>query len=94
MNEIKHYNIKIKGKVQGVWFRFSSKEIAEQLGVSGFVQNELDDSVYIEAEGTEEQLKMFIKWCENGPEMAIVTNAEIMEGKVKNFTSFKIERRV
>jgi acylphosphatase len=49
----KHFNIRISGRVQGVFFRASTKAKAEELGISGFVQNEPDGSVYIEAEGEE-----------------------------------------
>ena len=54
---MKHYNIRIFGIVQGVYFRASTKMEADRLGVNGFVQNEMDGSVYIEAEGSAEQLK-------------------------------------
>jgi acylphosphatase len=48
---MKHINIKITGKVQGVFFRASTKAVADQIGVKGFVKNEKDGSVYVEAEG-------------------------------------------
>jgi acylphosphatase len=46
-----HVSIRISGKVQGVFFRASTKGKAEQYGINGFVRNEKDGSVYIEAEG-------------------------------------------
>jgi acylphosphatase len=48
---MKHWNIKVTGKVQGVFFRASTKAVADQLGVKGFVKNLSDGSVYIEAAG-------------------------------------------
>ncbi|WP_431293764.1 acylphosphatase [Pedobacter sp. P26] len=50
---MKHLNIKVTGKVQGVGFRETTKIIANQMMVNGFVRNEKDGSVYIEAEGEE-----------------------------------------
>lgn len=64
---MEHLNITIKGVVQGVFFRKSAQEEAYRLRIAGFVQNESDGSVYIEAEGMEEDLDEFIAWC-NGEE--------------------------
>ena len=44
---MKHLNIKVSGKFQGVWFRASTQEEAERLGVNGFVRNEEDGGVYL-----------------------------------------------
>ena len=46
----KHLNIKIYGRVQMVGFRYSAKEMADQLDIKGFAQNSPDGAVYIEAE--------------------------------------------
>ena len=48
---IKHFDITVQGKVQGVWFRDSTMKEAKRLGINGFVRNEPDGSVYVEAEG-------------------------------------------
>ncbi len=88
----KHYNIMVSGKVQGVYFRASTEVKASEFGVSGFVKNERDGSVYIEAEADEDMLKHFIEWCRHGPERAQVTNCVVKEGPLKNFTGFRIER--
>ena len=89
---IKHYKIKITGRVQGVWYRGSAQKKAKALGIKGFVKNEPDGSVYAEAEGEEVILKEFIDWCNEGPELASVKNVEINEGSVNNFNSFEILR--
>ncbi len=87
---IKHLNIKVIGKVQGVWFRKSTMESAQRLGVKGFVRNEPDGSVYIEAEGSEQQLLEFTAWCKHGPQLARVDKLEISESGLINFSSFRI----
>ncbi|WP_040535128.1 acylphosphatase [Schleiferilactobacillus shenzhenensis] len=53
-------SLHVFGRVQGVGFRWLTKMVADQLGVTGFVKNEFDGSVYIEAAGEEEPLTKFI----------------------------------
>lgn len=89
---MKHYNIIVIGKVQGVFYRQSTIEKANQLGIKGFVRNEANRNVYIEAEGEEEQLKKLIEWCMVGPSRANVTGIKFTEGEIKNFSSFEISR--
>jgi acylphosphatase len=76
--------------VQGVGFRFQAKQQADTLGISGFVRNEDDGSVSIEAEGEEEQMEQFIEWCRRGPRYARVEKVDIEEGIVKNYNMFQI----
>jgi acylphosphatase len=87
---MKHVSIRVKGKVQGVFFRASTVSAAQQFGVKGFVQNEPDGSVYIEAEGEDENVQQFIAWCQKGPPRAIVNDVEVLFGKWENFSSFSI----
>ena len=89
---MKHYNIRVKGTVQGVWYRDSARRKALELGVNGFVRNEDDGSVYIEAEGEEEALKKLTDWCRKGPERAQVDEVEVEEGAIKNFNGFERRR--
>ena len=48
---IKHVSIAVKGKVQGVFYKATTKAKADELGITGFVRNQPDKSVSIEAEG-------------------------------------------
>jgi acylphosphatase len=89
---MKHVTVWVSGKVQGVFFRASTKEQADYLGVKGFVRNEANGDVYIEAEGEENQLQEFLKWCEHGPSRARVDNLKIEEGPFKNFVRFEVAR--
>ncbi len=90
----KHYNIRVYGKVQGVFFRASARHCAERLTISGFAQNEDDGSVYIEAEGSEENLKLFEEWCHKGSERSEVSEVQTEEGAIKSFTSFEVNRGI
>lgn len=89
---MKHVSIKISGKVQGVYFRASTKDIAEKFGINGFARNEKDGSVYIAAEGEDENLKQFVAWCHQGPMHAEVQHVDLKEGSVQGFTRFEIKR--
>jgi len=87
---MKHVSIRIYGRVQGVFFRASTKELAEQLAIHGSVRNERDGSVAIEAEGDEEAISKFIEWCQKGPKLAMVDRCDVTEGEVQNINGFSI----
>lgn len=87
-----HYNIKVKGKVQGVWFRDSTRNKALELGVTGFVRNEPDGSVYLEAEGGQEELEQLKTWCATGPPRANVEQVIATAGDFVGFGGFEIRR--
>lgn len=87
---MKHIKLKIKGRVQGVWYRKSTYVEANRLGLMGFVRNEPDGTVYAEAEGEEDVLDALISWCKVGPRLARVSEVEIEEGPMENFTSFEV----
>ncbi len=77
MEAVKHIHIIISGRVQGVWFRSSTKEKADELGIKGWVRNLPNREVEIEAQGGILPLEKFIEWCHSGPPGADVTNVEI-----------------
>ena len=89
---MQHINIIIRGKVQGVFFRHGTKAVADQLGVRGFVRNEEDGSVYIEAEADEWILDNFLDWCNEGPDRAEVETVEKMEAELQGFNNFIIKK--
>lgn len=81
----------IFGRVQGVFFRKSTKEKADELGVLGWVRNDSDGSVEIMAVGEKEILEKFIKWCKKGPPLAKVENVEADWSKASSdFEEFSI----
>lgn len=90
---MKHINIKVIGKVQGVFFRASTKAVADQMGVKGKVKNEKDGSVLIEAEADEVTLEMFVEWCNKGPEKANVEQVKVEEGELQNYTNFVVIKK-
>ena len=82
----------IEGRVQGVWFRGSTKETADALGVTGWVRNLPDGRVEAFAEGDEQALARFVAWCERGPELARVTNVETRWGDPEGHVRFAVTR--
>lgn len=83
--------IRVKGKVQGVWFRYFTRKRAEELELCGFVQNERDGSVYLEASGTEVQIQNLIKWCYEGSPLSDVNEVIIEEIKHRHNNPFTIK---
>jgi acylphosphatase len=80
----------IKGKVQGVFYRASAREVAEKLGITGWIKNTPEGFVQIAANGSDEQLQEFISWCKKGPSKAIVTEIIVNSVKEENQKGFKI----
>ena len=75
--------IKIKaqvyGVVQGVGFRYTTKHLADQLKVNGIVRNENDGSVYIEALGSDQQIKKFVEELAKGPSPSATVEQVVIE---------------
>ncbi|GJM28457.1 MAG: acylphosphatase [Cyclobacteriaceae bacterium] len=89
---MKHYTIRVDGRVQGVFFRASTLQKATSLGITGWVRNQPDGSVLISAQGEPEKLKQLIDWCKQGPEYATVTKLDYQESDLANLPSFTIIR--
>ena len=85
-------SITVSGKVQGVFYRQSTKEKALELGLTGEVRNLSNGNVQIIATGTSEQLNALAAWCKKGPPRAVVTGVEVAELDVISFDRFSIVR--
>ncbi len=92
MKNKKSIQINIAGRVQNVGFRYHTQEKAKQLGINGFVQNQANGNVYIEAEAAENILTQFATWCKKGPDWAKVTDIRITEQPLCGFASFEIRK--
>lgn len=67
---------RVEGRVQGVWFRESTRREAVPLGITGYAKNMADGSVEVLACGDSDALDRLAKWLEQGPPMARVTRVE------------------
>ena len=85
-------HVVISGRVQGVWFRATTKQKAEQLGLTGWVRNTYDGNVEAVFEGDENSVKEMLEWCHKGPPLSKVVNVEVKNQKPTNgFDGFSIK---
>ena len=83
MNESK-IKIKVFGYVQGVFFRYTTKKFARNLGLKGYVKNMADGTVYIEAEGPKDKLNELLEFSKRGPKHAQVERVEFTYSQTMN----------
>jgi acylphosphatase len=69
--------VRIRGRVQGVFFRAEARARAESLGVAGWIRNAGDGSVEGVFEGNDEQVESMVQWCQRGPASARVEEVEV-----------------
>ncbi len=67
-------HVHVTGRVQGVFFRDSTRQNAERLGLSGWVRNSPDGAVEAIFEGPSEKVREMVRWCGQGPPDASVEN--------------------
>jgi acylphosphatase len=79
----------VSGHVQGVFFRDSTREHAEELGLSGWVRNTEDGRVEAVFEGESEAVRQMIDWCESGPSSADVDNVSVEEETPEGLSGFE-----
>jgi acylphosphatase len=83
----------IKGFVQGVWFRATTREQALAHQVTGWVKNTSDGNVETVFEGEAEDVERVLQWCHQGPAGATVQNVEVKpEAYQGEFATFSIKR--
>ncbi len=89
---IEHRMLTIHGRVQGVFYRQSTRQQAQQLGLTGYARNNPDGTVTIEAEGPAAALDQLTQWCHQGPPIARVDKVEATTGPVEGYRAFEIRR--
>ena len=82
-------HLRVYGRVQGVFYRASTRDKANELGLCGWIRNRRDGSVEIEVEGDEDAIRSLEAWCHRGPGSARVESLEVSEipvtGKENDF---------
>jgi len=83
----------ITGRVQGVWYRQSAREVAQNLGLAGWVANLRDGRVEVHAFGPLPQLEALLAWLKQGPPLARVENVDytLNEGNSTEVAGFSIK---
>ena len=82
----------IRGRVQGVGFRYEARSIARSLGLVGWITNLSDGGVETYAEGTTAAINRYRNWLNSGPPGAIVNSLDVIERQPKGeYQSFTVE---
>lgn len=84
----KHFYV--RGRVQGVFFRASTRKVAIDLGLTGWVQNRMDGCVEVFACGRELAMCQFEAWLWKGPELAHVEHVETVLKSYQHFAEFTV----
>jgi len=83
--------VTVDGKVQGVFFRQSTLNVAKALNITGYVKNLKSGQVEVGAQGGEEDIQKLIEWLKKGPPMARVTNLSVKDLPITSeHSDFKI----
>ena len=84
-------HLRIRGRVQGVFFRASAVEQARDLGLTGWIRNRHDGSIELVAEGTGDTLAVLRSWCAHGPAGANVREVEELKAAATGeFVEFRV----
>jgi acylphosphatase len=82
--------MRISGRVQGVYYRDSCRQMAQRLGVAGWVRNLRDGTVEVVAEGPRHDVGALAAWCRNGPPRAEVSGVEIVDEEPEGLQGFRV----
>jgi acylphosphatase len=86
-------HLRIRGKVQGVYYRSSASEEARVLGLRGFVRNLPTGEVELIAEGAKPALDKLVAWCQVGPPAAEVSEVAVHhEAATGEYPDFRVRR--
>ena len=80
--------IRVHGRVQGVFFRDSCRQEASRLGVAGWVTNEPDGTVAGFLEGEAEAVEALLDWCRSGPRQAKVEKVDVTDAEPRGLSGF------
>lgn len=83
----------IRGKVQGVFFRETSRQLAEKLHIKGWIKNTPDGKVEALVTGDENDLNDFVSFCKAGPGRAVVDEVKVSKKQKIDFEKFEVIRR-
>ena len=83
-------HVRIRGRVQGVFFRAEARARAESLGLAGWVRNAEDGSVEAVFEGDEGRVESMLGWCRRGPSGANVDDVEVDPEEPTGETGFHV----
>lgn len=90
MSEARH--VVVSGRVQGVGFRWSARETADALGITGWVRNRRDGRVEAHVEGPPQAVEEMVAWLAEGPSPARVAEVETAPARAEGHERFEVRR--
>jgi acylphosphatase len=87
----KRSRVRVRGAVQGVFFRAETRDRAHSLGVAGWVRNVPDGSVEAVFEGDPERVESMVDWCRRGPRGAEVAEVEVFDEDPQGAKGFAVQ---
>lgn len=90
MAEVVARSVTVRGQVQGVFFRDTTRKVADSLDVAGWVSNEPDGSVRAWLEGAPDAVEQVLRFVRTGPPEATVTGVEVVEAAPDGLGRFEI----
>ncbi|WP_130470873.1 acylphosphatase [Candidatus Magnetaquicoccus inordinatus] len=87
-----HKRLLIHGRVQGVFYRVSTQQEAEKLGLRGWVKNLPNGSVEVEVHGSPSAVAALLAWCQHGPPGARVEKIDSNDCPPAEYTGFQVIR--
>jgi len=94
MEDLKRTRVVVDGRVQGVWFRESTRREASRLGLAGWVRNLPGGRVEAVFEGAGGAVDAAVEWTRRGPERALVTSFDVFAEQPEGLASFEIQPTV
>jgi acylphosphatase len=85
-------HILVEGRVQGVFFRYETRERARRASLSGWVRNTPEGRVEAVFEGPRETVEEMVAWCQQGPDMAAVEDADVRWEEPEGLEGFEVRR--
>lgn len=83
-------HVVVRGRVQGVFFRDSTREQAESEGVAGWVANRGDGGVEAVFEGASDEVERMVEFCRSGPSSADVDDVEVSDEEPEGLSGFDV----
>ncbi len=83
-------HVVVRGRVQGVGFRYATIDLARRAGVAGYVRNRSDGAVEAEVEGDDDGLDAMLEFLRAGPPGARVTGVEVIDVAPRGETAFEV----
>jgi acylphosphatase len=87
---VKRVHVSISGEVQGVFFRYETRQRARELGIAGWVRNVPDGRVEAMFEGPDEAVDEMVAWCRQGPDQADVREVDVRDEDPQGLDSFEV----